>query len=210
MPLLSFGQPKPACNKGNLVYHKYICLCYTEAEHKTNWSSQILTKHMVENSVVQRYSSFRKDPLTKTCPSNDDYVHTHYDKGHLCNAKDNRFDTLAEKESFYLPNTVPQDPNFNRGIWGALEENVRDTVSKYDSTYTVSGAIYVDSIKYIGTSKVPVPSHMWKVIYVYKTKQTYCWLFGNHPYHDGEVPNDYLSTMEAIISTSKNSLIFIK
>ena len=70
------------------------------------------------------------------------------------------------QDSLYYSNMSPQRPQFNRGIWKDLEEQVRQFAVKEEEIYVVTGPILPDEKTItIGPHKVTVPSHFYKVIF---------------------------------------------
>mmetsp|Transcript_10301 Transcript_10301/g.22332 ORF Transcript_10301/g.22332 Transcript_10301/m.22332 type:complete len:466 (-) Transcript_10301:2661-4058(-) len=94
---------------------------------------------------------------------NSYYKHTGYDRGHLIPASDFRGDADAVSVTFNLCNVSPQEPTFNRRVWGRLEALIRtmareewdgggNSTSRSDrnsrrrsSTYVVTGPIWLPS-----------------------------------------------------------------
>lgn len=192
----SFGQLKPKYSHIHLI-HSSMTVGFDTTKKLTDYSYQTIRKIGLSHIAVDRYSNFILDPTYKKCPSPTNYTGSSYDKGHLCNALDNRYSEKAEKESFYLTNCVPQNPNFNRGIWNELESDIRDTCMKYDSVFVCSGTICLDKRK-MGKDSISVPTHMWKYIYIHKKKKYYFWLFLNKAYMREEEPTTYICKQKDI------------
>lgn len=88
---------------------------------------------------------------------NSYYKHTGYDRGHLIPAIDFRGDADAVSVTFNLCNVSPQEPTFNRRVWGRLEALIRtmareewdgggnSSSDKRRSTYIVTGPIWLPS-----------------------------------------------------------------
>jgi endonuclease G, mitochondrial len=151
-------------SNGHTVNHKSYIVCFDEDLKFTKWVSYILTDDMLRFPVCKRADDFRPDNKVNNSPQLTDYEKSGYDRGHLVNAQDMKFDSISESESFYLTNMAPQVPSFNRGIWLQLESQTREWVSVREKLYIIAGGILRDSIKYIGDS-LPVPSHFYKIIY---------------------------------------------
>nr|MCU0904799.1 DNA/RNA non-specific endonuclease [Tabrizicola sp.] len=94
------------------------------------------------------------------------------DRGHLARRADLCWGTteearLANKDSFYFPNIVPQHQRFNQskrgGLWGKLEDLVFDQTDVLDIRISVmAGPIFSDDdMTYRG---VKLPQSFWKVI----------------------------------------------
>ena len=72
----------------------------------------------------------------------------------------------AMKESFYMSNITPQRPQFNRGIWKKLEEQVRQWAKTTTALFIVTGPILKGRLtQQIGkTHKITVPNLYFKAI----------------------------------------------
>lgn len=113
-----------------------------------------------------RINSFQPDPdVTGPKALLKDYEGAGFDRGHLTNDLDQRCDAQSERETFYLSNMVPQVPSSNRGQWRALEGWVRKQAEKLGTMYVITGPIFEGEPKTMGASKVPIPSHLYKVVY---------------------------------------------
>lgn len=76
------------------------------------------------------------------------------------------FSMKTMSESFFMSNMSPQKPAFNRGVWKDLEEQVRQFAISEQDIYVVTGPILPKTKTLtIGSSKVTVPTHYYKVIY---------------------------------------------
>jgi endonuclease G, mitochondrial len=139
---------------------------------------------------LKRKDQFAADPLLPV-ESNllADFVHSGFDRGHLCPAADNL--CLGEKvqmECFYFTNMAAQYHSLNAGDWKSLETLTRKLALDYDSIHVWAGNVGV--AKKIGN--VSVPTQCWKVIYIVRTKEWMAFLFDNnnsHPngIHDNQV-----------------------
>ena len=79
-------------------------------------------------------------------------------------AADMKWDEQVMKESFYLSNICPQNPNLNGGVWKDLEEQVRDLASAKGKIFVVCGPIVNDASTTIGANNVVVPQAFYKVL----------------------------------------------
>lgn len=161
---LCFGQYEPKA-KGELVKHTYYTLDYNEKHEQASWVYYKLTKESV-NGAAERKDNFRADNKVKTgSASLADYKKSGYDRGHLCPAADMKLNATAMSESFYMSNMSPQAPSLNRGGWKKLEEQVRSWSKKYGTIYVVTGPVLTNPKTSIGTNKVSVPTHYYKIVY---------------------------------------------
>lgn len=150
----------------DIVRHTYYTLSYNEAYEQANWVYYTLTDSMVRNSGEERSNNFRIDKLVVTVSAkSSDYTRSGYDRGHLCPAGDMGFNHVAMQESFLMSNISPQAPDFNRGIWKELEEQVRKWATMERKLYVVTGPVFKNNKGTIGRDKVLVPGFYFKIIY---------------------------------------------
>lgn len=163
------------CRKEYAVLYSDNCkIPYVVAEHLK--SDEI-------GGTGQRQNSFKED---KEIPSFfratlDDYSGRRQKKidiGHMAPAANFTTDKETMEESFLLSNTVPQYEKMNRGVWKMLEMRVRALSQKYGEVYVLTGVL-VEPYKHTIGSGVCVPTHMYKVIYVPKLKETVSYLIPN-------------------------------
>lgn len=65
-----------------------------------------------------------------------------------------------------MSNMSPQRPQFNRGIWGKLEKQIRRFANREGMIVVVTGPILPETPTItIGRSKVTVPEYYYKVVY---------------------------------------------
>jgi endonuclease G len=94
-----------------------------------------------------------------------DYTKSGYDRGHLAPAGDFKFSQQLTKQSFFMSNISPQAPQFNRGIWKSLEEQVRSWALRDGGLYVVTGPVLRSGLPTIGrTNEVAVPDAFYKVL----------------------------------------------
>lgn len=139
---------------------------YNHIHHQPNWVAYTLTPQKL-NGVAERTNKFLVDPLIhpETCNTKD-YSKSGFDRGHLAPAADMTWSLAAMKESFYMSNITPQKPQFNRGIWKKLEEQVRQWARSTSSLFIVTGPILKGNLpNHIGkTHKITVPNMFFKAI----------------------------------------------
>lgn len=105
--------------------------------------------------------------------SNNDFLYSGFDRGHLCPFADLPEDSA--KESHILSNISPQVPSFNRGLWLRLENHVRSLLGRYKELHIYTFPLYLpepssDGKRYvryqvIGRSAIAVPTHFAKAIF---------------------------------------------
>ncbi|MBQ3595291.1 MAG: DNA/RNA non-specific endonuclease [Bacteroidales bacterium] len=148
-----------------IITHKGFTLSYNYDWKIPNWVAYELTDIEVKGEVP-RYDKFKPDPMVpqNVSATTNDYKHSGYDRGHLAPAADMKWDEQAMRESFYLSNICPQNPNLNGGVWKDLEEQVRDLASQKGSIFVTCGPIVTDASTTIGENKVVVPQAFFKVL----------------------------------------------
>lgn len=154
--------------QGELLCRKGFLLAYS-AEHKTPlWVIEFLTADKAKGNLPSN-SKYQPDPdLKKGAQAElDDYKNSDYKMGQMALAATMKWDQKALEESFYLSNMIPQvDGGMNRGIWKLIEERIRDYAINREAIYIFTGPIYEDVVKKtIGSNKVAIPSHIFKIIY---------------------------------------------
>lgn len=154
----------PSSTTGQIIYHKYYTLSYSEAHEQAEWVAYNLdAAHIASTNFKRPY--FEKDPKVKTQSAHyKNYSNSGYDKGHLCPAADRKFSKLAHDETFLTSNISPQEHQFNSGIWNRLEQKTRYWATKYNNLYVITGGILENSSKTIGTENVTVPNYFYKII----------------------------------------------
>ena len=148
-----------------VITHKGYTVSYNYDWKIPNWVAYELTDWEVAGEVP-RYDRFKPDPMVpqgETATTND-YKYSGFDRGHMAPAADMKWDEQAMKESFYLSNICPQNPNLNGGVWKDLEEQVRDLASQKGRIFVVCGPIVTDDSHTLGKNKVVVPQAFFKVL----------------------------------------------
>ena len=148
-----------------VITHKGYTVSYNYDWKIPNWVAYELTDWEVQGEVP-RYDRFKPDPMVPqgATATTNDYKHSGYDRGHMAPAADMKWDEQVMKESFYLSNICPQNPNLNGGVWKDLEEQVRDLASQKGKIFVVCGPIVNDTSNTIGENKVVVPQAFYKVL----------------------------------------------
>ena len=148
------------------THHLGYITSYNHSHHQPNWVAYTLTPQKL-NGAAERTNKFLPDPLIhpETCNTKD-YSKSGFDRGHLAPAADMTWSLEAMKESFYMSNITPQRPQFNRGIWKKLEEQVRQWARTSTSLFIVTGPILKGHLtEQIGRDhKITVPNFFFKAI----------------------------------------------
>jgi endonuclease G len=112
---------------------------------------------------------FKNDiPSLKTA-SDQDYLKSGFDKGHMANAEDFAYDCVLDELTFRYYNCVPQNPKMNRGPWKKVETEVRQWSQTRELKVV---CINIFENNFIPNTKVAVPTECIKLIYDAKTKES--------------------------------------
>lgn len=150
-----------------IINHTGFSLLYNEKHEQASWVAYELTKEKT-NKLFKRTDQFKIDPKINSGSATDnDYLGSGFDRGHLAPAADMSWSFAAISESFYYSNMSPQTPSFNRGIWKKLEELVRTWAIENDTVYVVTGPVLTNELLSIGPNKVSIPKYYYKVILDY-------------------------------------------
>lgn len=131
------------------------------------------------------------------------YKGTGYDLGHLTPSHITSYDDTLNYNSFSLYNQAPQLAKFNRGSWKRLESAVEDSILKYKKdAVVITGVIYAPDAKYLGKSKMKIPSHYFKCVFAGSYK--WCWIGSNDS--SGEIKVISLQDLNAILDKNKSGM----
>jgi endonuclease G len=173
-----------------LVKRGSYLLCYDAKHRQPRWVYERLTEEGLKGETERKNYDFQEDPLIPEPfrSTSKDYQKSGYDRGHLCPAADAKSSPETMSATFYLSNTSPQMPQFNRGYWFKFEKYVRELAKLYPSLHVYTGALYLPKnsegkkyIKYevIGPNDVAVPTHFFKVIFVESEKEAEAYILPN-------------------------------
>ncbi len=154
----------PSSTTGTVVGHQHYTLSYNEPYEQAEWVAYVLKKdHLTTQTRKRPY--FMEDPKIKTKSADwRNYKGSGYDRGHLCPAGDRRFSEQAYNETFYTSNIVPQDKDFNAGVWNRLEMQVRQWARTYGDIYVITGGVLQKGLDTIGEEDVAVPHYFYKIV----------------------------------------------
>lgn len=142
-------------------------LCYRESYEDAEWVAYVLTRDEL-NAVTERSNKFHADKEISTGSATpSDYTNSGYDRGHLAPAADLVWSEESMNDSFLMSNMTPQAPDFNRGMWKSLEEQVRSWAQEFGEVVVVTGPILekdASEYKKIGKNQVAVPEYFYKVL----------------------------------------------
>ncbi|GAB2469839.1 hypothetical protein GCM10027082_21670 [Comamonas humi] len=120
-----------------------------------------------------------------------DYERSGYDRGHMAPAADQHTPN-AMAQSFALSNMVPQDSTQNRTVWAKLESDVRKYARRAPgNVYVYTGPLHEGTLRTIGSNRVWVPSHIFKLVYDEQQRRAWGWVLNNDAGAQLGKPLDY-------------------
>jgi len=140
-----------------------ICRSFYATVYDTKHEANVFSTEIdhPKGKKAPRVSSFHSDPAVVNSPTPEDYTNTGFDRGHMTPAADS-YSAIQSYDTFFMTNITPQYPNVNRIAWKNLESSVRDM----SFNYVVTGAYYANYNTVIGKHKVPVPTSIYKIVYL--------------------------------------------
>jgi endonuclease G len=150
-----------------VIHHTGFTLGYDKTFKQARWVVYGLAAAET-NGIAARTDNFRPDPdVHEFSPKSEDYPGSGYDRGHLAPAADFKWSAQGMSETFLMSNMSPQKPEFNRGIWKKLEDQVRDWARENELIYVVTGPVFTENMQTIGAGRVAVPGLYFKVLLDY-------------------------------------------
>jgi endonuclease G len=131
---------------------------------------------------ADRSNKFSPDPKLPKGQRSEltDYQGSHFDRGHMAPAGDQKKSQVRMDETFFLSNMAPQvGAGFNRSTWAKLEDLTRSWVQDgaVVSAWVITGPLFYDPKEenpatangliehaVIGKDKVAVPTHFYKIV----------------------------------------------
>lgn len=172
---------------------------YNKKTKLPNWVAWHLTAENTKGSYSRKGIDFMEDEDVPTPRADDwDYYNSGYDRGHMCPAGDNKWDSEAMRQSFLFTNICPQAPGLNRGDWNEMENACRSWARENGDIYIVCGPIlYKGRHKTIGKHKVVVPEAFFKVVLCMRgTPKAIGFIYKNE---DGNRPKgDYVNSVDEV------------
>jgi len=170
---VALGLPVDADQSDDVILdERDFVLSFNPKRLDPNWVAWQLDSRYL--GTVRRRDDFRADeslPTSATRVTPHDYLHSGYDRGHLCPSADRTATAEMNSLTFLMTNMVPQVHELNAGPWERLEDHARDLVKKTGAElYIVAGPLFDESPKTIGRG-VAVPRATYKVIVVLSTGQ---------------------------------------
>ncbi len=164
--------PKLMKNGKEMILRRqsYI-VSYNHETKIPNWVAWHLTSEHADGEV-KRCGGYQEDEdVPAPRATREDYKGSGWSHGHMCPAGDNKWDSVAMRETFLLTNICPQHLCLNSGLWNRIEIDCRKWAKKYGDVYVVCGPVLLNrEHETIGINKIVVPEAFFKVILCLKDK----------------------------------------
>lgn len=148
-----------------ILNRKAYTVSYNKISKCPNWVAWHLTSEHTDGNCQRDNSYYEDENVPEPRATNEDYRGSGWSRGHMCPAADNKWDSMAMRESNLLTNICPQHRNLNSGLWNVIEHDCRKWAKKYGDVYIVCGPILLNKgHETIGVNKVVVPEAFFKVI----------------------------------------------
>ena len=188
---------------GDNVYRNYS-FAWSQKDLLSVWVAYPLDKWYIKKNV-DRTDAWAYDPyLGKDLSAAPfSYYAGDYDRGHQLPSADRLCCAEANKQTFYGTNIIPQLNSHNTGVWGKLENHIRNNiVSKSDSTYVVTGGVVEGATEFSTDSDgktVTIPVAFFKAVLSYTKGADPEWAAaGFYTIHEGNGGKDIQSIAMSI------------
>jgi len=158
--------PAPLKDRSEIILKR---MCYTTSYNKETKNPNWVAWHLIGDHVdgeIKRFGGYWEDEeVPEPRATSEDYKGSGWSHGHMCTAGDNKWDSIAMRETFLLTNICPQHRSLNSGLWNRIEQDCRKWAKKYGDVYIVCGPVLLNKEhETIGENKVVVPEAFFKVI----------------------------------------------
>jgi len=169
---VALGVPRDAdpADEYFLDQHSFV-LSYSPEKRVANWVAWKLDRTHLGH--VRRKDDFRADlalPARFYRVKASDYLHSGYDRGHLCPSADRQDSAEDNAQTFLFTNIQPQLHELNAGPWEQLESYTRKRAQRGALLYVVAGGVFSNPSPTIGNG-VTVPAANFKIIVELKQGQ---------------------------------------
>lgn len=160
-----------------ILWRKAYVASYNKKTRQPNWVAWKLTADHADGDVQRPVTAWHED---KEVPQPRAYYQDYkglsdkgkrWDRGHMCPAGDNKWDSEAMYESFLMTNACPQDKAMNSGMWNQIEMSCREWAKKHGAVYIICGPLFFDQEHdTIGRNRIPIPEAFFKVVACFDKK----------------------------------------
>ena len=165
---VALGVPKDADPSDDhlLDEHSFV-VSYSPLKRVPNWVAWRLDRSYLGRA--RRQNDFRPDPVLPSefyHVNERDYLHSGYDRGHLCPSADREDTPEDNSTTFVFTNMEPQLHELNAGPWEKFERYERERAERPGAVlYIVAGGVFSNPPPTIGQG-VAVPAANFKIVVV--------------------------------------------
>ncbi len=171
---MQLGNPSGATADTNnhshfLIVRSIEALDFNDTLGQPNWASWDLTSADSPTNGVARQDSFAADtnlPAGFHQVGANDYSHSGYDRGHLCDSADRNDTTNHNNLTFLMSNMMPQAPDNNQVTWAGLEGYCRGLADAGNELLITCGPSGFSGAKINTNGYVSIPQYTWKIVVV--------------------------------------------
>lgn len=182
--LFAHGKPPVIQHQENLR-PRALCFSAFAVLHSGNSRTPIYVAERLNRALLleagnnQRTNKFFADARLPRSERAElaDYHGSGFDRGHMAPAGDMATDE-SMTQSFSLANVIPQSPANNRKAWAAIEKATRKYVMRAaGDVFVITGPVFDGTPATIGSNKVWIPQHLFKLVYDPDTNRAWAhWL----------------------------------
>ena len=169
-------RPTPLCSDGFAVLYSKVSKTPLVVVERLNAGI------IADAKGEERTDVFYADPRLKQGERAElsDFRGSGMDRGHQSPGAD-AVNQRAMVQSFALSNMIPQDPTLNRNSWAKIEADTRKYVSRAKGdVFVYTGPLFNSNPKTIGSNKVWVPSHVFKLVYDASNGKSWAFVLENN------------------------------
>ena len=170
-----------------LCYNSFAIL-HSGKSRTPIYVAERLNKAQLETKVVRGTRFFADARLPQAERAElEDYKNSGMDRGHMAPAG-NMVKDKSMAQSFSLANMVPQYPSNNRKAWASIEKATRKYVMRAEgNVFVITGPVFGPNPPTIGSNKIWVPQHLFKLVHDPLTGRTWAhWLDNTDAAHVGK------------------------
>jgi len=127
------------------VCHPRFALSHDNASRTPDWVLEKITKKQISGANSRPGKSFvaekRIPPRGRAVDADYPLKPVGFARGHMAPSEDFNSSAKAMADTFVLSNAVPQIASFNGGVWGQLEDRVRDAAYARGEVHVLTGPV---------------------------------------------------------------------